>query len=120
MISVDLHNMRQFIPLPYEAALTPRLRLAHDHLRAGTGAGGEFTGWVHLPEGYDREEFERIQAAAIAAKSNADAFFDLKDIFGTVADSELFRKRFATALKSLQQNGTRATLKLYLANQLTS
>ena len=31
MISVDLHNMRQFIPLPYEAALTPRLRLAHDH-----------------------------------------------------------------------------------------
>ena len=30
MISVDLHNMRQFIPLPYEAALTPRLRLAHD------------------------------------------------------------------------------------------
>ena len=40
MISVDLHNMRQFIPLPYEAALTPRLRLAHDHLRAGTGAGG--------------------------------------------------------------------------------
>ncbi len=64
MISVDLHNMRQFIPLPYEAALTPRLRLAHDHLRAGTGAGGEFTGWVRLPEGYDREEFERIQAAA--------------------------------------------------------
>ena len=64
MISVDLHNMRQFIPLPYEAALTPRLRLAHDHLRAGTGAGGEFTGWVRLPEQYDREEFGRIQAAA--------------------------------------------------------
>ena len=51
MISVDLHNMRQFIPLPYEAALTPRLRLAHDHLRAGTGAGGEFTGWCACPNG---------------------------------------------------------------------
>ena len=73
MISVDLHNMRQFIPLPYEAALTPRLRLAHDHLRAGTGAGGEFTGWVHLPERYDREEFERIQAAARRIQADSQA-----------------------------------------------
>ena len=73
MISVDLHNMRQFIPLPYEAALTPRLRLAHDHLRAGTGAGGEFTGWVRLPEGYDREEFERIQAAARRIQADSQA-----------------------------------------------
>ena len=73
MISVDLHNMRQFIPLPYEAALTPRLRLAHDHLRAGTGAGGEFTGWVRLPERYDREEFERIQAAARRIQADSQA-----------------------------------------------
>ena len=65
--------MRQFIPLPYEAALTPRLRLAHDHLRAGTGAGGEFTGWVRLPEGYDREEFERIQAAARRIQADSQA-----------------------------------------------
>ena len=73
MISVDLHNMRQFIPLPYEAALTPRLRLAHDHLRAGTGAGGEFTGWVRLPEQYDREEFGRIQAAAQKIQADSQA-----------------------------------------------
>ena len=73
MISVDLKNMRQFIPLPYEAALTPRLRLAHDRLRSGTGAGGEFTGWVHLPENYDREEFRRIQAAARKIRSDSQA-----------------------------------------------
>ena len=64
MIGVDLSHMQQFIPLPYEAALTPRLHLAHDRLRSGTGAGGEFTGWVRLPETYDRAEFRRIQAAA--------------------------------------------------------
>ena len=50
MVCVDLSNMWQFIPLPYEAALTPRLRLAHEKLLRGTGAGGDFTGWVHLPE----------------------------------------------------------------------
>ena len=73
MICVDLSNMRQFIPLPYEAALTPRLRLAHEKLLSGTGAGGDFTGWVHLPEQYDREEFRRIQAAAKKIQSDSQA-----------------------------------------------
>lgn len=50
MIQVDLQNIRSFIPLPYEAALSPRLRIAHDHLqmvmapaanyRLGASAGG--------------------------------------------------------------------------------
>ena len=43
MIQVDLQNIRSFIPLPYEAALAPRLRIAHDHLQKGDGAGGDFT-----------------------------------------------------------------------------
>ena len=64
MIQVDLQNIRSFIPLPYEAALSPRLRIAHDHLQNGDGAGGEFTGWVRLPEDYDKAEFARIKAAA--------------------------------------------------------
>ena len=73
MVCVDLSNMWQFIPLPYEAALTPRLRLAHEKLLRGTGAGGDFTGWVHLPEQYDREEFRRIQAAAKQIQSDSQA-----------------------------------------------
>ena len=73
MIGVDLSHMRQFIPLPYEAALTPRLHLAHDRLSSGTGAGGEFTGWVRLPETYDRVEFRRIQAAAQKIQGDSQA-----------------------------------------------
>ena len=73
MVCVDLSNMWQFIPLPYEAALAPRLRLAHEKLLRGTGAGGDFTGWVHLPEQYDREEFRRIQAAAKKIQSDSQA-----------------------------------------------
>ena len=64
MIQVDLTNMQRFLSLPYEAALSPRLKIAHNHLQNGSGVGGEFTGWVHLPENYDREEFARIRAAA--------------------------------------------------------
>ena len=64
MIQVDLQNIRSFIPVPYEAALAPRLRIAHDHLQKGDGAGGDFTGWVRLPEDYDRAELGRIKDAA--------------------------------------------------------
>jgi len=42
------------------APLTDAIR----KLDTGSGAGGEFTGWVHLPKDYDREEFARIKAAA--------------------------------------------------------
>ncbi len=37
---------------------------AHRALADGTGAGAEFTGWLHLPERVRKEELERILAAA--------------------------------------------------------
>mgnify|MGYP000954510394 CR=1 FL=1 len=40
MIRVDLNSCKSFIPLPYEAALAPRLRIAHNHLQKNDGAGG--------------------------------------------------------------------------------
>ena len=73
MIQVDLTHMRHFIALPYEAALAPRLRIAHNHLQKSDGPGGEFTGWVRLPQEYDREEFARIQAAAKRIQADSQA-----------------------------------------------
>ena len=73
MIQVDLTHMRRFIALPYEAALAPRLRIAHNHLQKNDGAGGDFTGWVCLPQEYDRQEFDRIQAAARRIQSDSRA-----------------------------------------------
>ena len=73
MIQVDLQNIRSFIPLPYEAALAPRLRIAHDHLQKGDGAGGDFTGWVRLPEDYDRAELGRIKEAARRIQADSQA-----------------------------------------------
>ncbi len=73
MIQVDLQNIRSFIPLPYEAALAPRLRIAHDHLQKGDGAGGDFTGGVRLPEDYDRAELGRIKDAARRIQADSQA-----------------------------------------------
>ena len=73
MLNVKLFNMKSFLPMPYEDALAPRLKQAHDKLQSGNGAGGEFTGWVHLPRDYDKEEFARIKAAAAKIQSDSQA-----------------------------------------------
>ena len=73
MIHVDLTNIQSFLRLPYEAALSPRLKIAHGHLQQGDGAGGEFTGWVHLLRDYDRAEYARIKAAAKKIQSDSQA-----------------------------------------------
>ena len=43
----------------------------NEKLDKGNGAGGEFTGWVHLPRDYDKEEFDRIVKAANQIKSDS-------------------------------------------------
>ncbi|MDR6757588.1 mannitol 2-dehydrogenase [Mycoplana sp. BE70] len=61
---------------------------------------------------------DRLHAAAVKAKDDPTAFLALSDIFGDVAASELFRRRFAKALRMLWEKGTRATLRLYLDDRL--
>ena len=73
MLDVRLFQMQTFLPMPYEDALAPRLKLAHEKLQNGSGIGGDFTGWVHLPRDYDKEEFARIKAAAARIQSNSKA-----------------------------------------------
>ena len=46
---------------------------AHDDLHNKTGAGKDFVGWVDLPHSYDKEEFDRIKAAAEKIKADSDA-----------------------------------------------
>ena len=73
MIQIDLSKLQQFVSVPYEMELAPRLHIVHGHLQKGNGVGGEFTGWVHLPESYDREEFARIEQAAQKIRSDSQA-----------------------------------------------
>ena len=43
MLDVKLFHMKSFLPMPYEEALAPRLKHAHEKLQNASGAGGEFT-----------------------------------------------------------------------------
>ncbi|GIP34534.1 glucose-6-phosphate isomerase [Paenibacillus sp. J2TS4] len=49
------------------------VRIAHDQLHQGTGAGSDYLGWIDLPVNYDKEEYARIHKAAQQIQSDSDA-----------------------------------------------
>lgn len=61
---------------------------------------------------------ERLQATALASRTDPNIFLGLSDIFGKVGESQFFRKRFADALASLRSVGTAQTLQRYLDGTL--
>ena len=64
MLTLNLTNADSFLPSDYLTSRKPRLEQAAEMLATHSGPGGDYTGWVHLPRDYDKEEFARIQAAA--------------------------------------------------------
>ncbi|WP_165212143.1 glucose-6-phosphate isomerase [Streptococcus tangpeifui] len=52
--------------------MQPQVSALDKILRDGSGQGGEMTGWLNLPESYDKEEFARIQKAATKIQSDSD------------------------------------------------
>lgn len=51
-----------------------QLKDAHNMLHNKTGAGNDFLGWIDLPVNYDKEEFNRVKAAAKRIRENSDVF----------------------------------------------
>ena len=52
--------------------MMPAAEEARRTLVKGLGAGSEYTGWVDLPENYDREEYARILAAAARIRRDSE------------------------------------------------
>ena len=73
MFKLDLSNAAPFLPEDWLSSRTAALEKARAMLEAGNGPGGDFTGWVHLPRDYDKEEFARIQTAAERIRRDSEA-----------------------------------------------
>lgn len=61
--------------------------------------------------------WDRLQATALAAKARPEAWLEMRDIYGAVADAPAFRTAFATALTALWKDGTTAVLGRYLSGE---
>lgn len=73
MLRLDTSSAESFLPGDWLDSRVEKLARAHDQLLTGSGQGGEFTGWVKLPERYSKDEFSRIQKAAQTIRSNSQA-----------------------------------------------
>ena len=66
--------LKKFIAEHEYDCISPMVTLADKMLKERSGAGSDFLGWMDLPENYDKEEFERIKAAAKKIQNDCDAF----------------------------------------------
>jgi mannitol 2-dehydrogenase len=62
--------------------------------------------------------WDRIQAAAKQARQDPQAFLDMRDIFGALAEDSAYVEAFSAALSLLWERGVRETLSLYLTGRL--
>ena len=65
-------SLSGFINEEEYAAIYPQVEAAHNQLEAKSGPGNDFLGWMYLPRDYDKEEFERIKAAAAKIREDSD------------------------------------------------
>ncbi len=82
--------------------IAPAVSAAHKTLTERTGAGNAFLGWLDLPVNYDKDEFERIKAAAQRIKDTADVLVVIGiggSYLGARAAVELLRSPFYNNLK---------------------
>ena len=71
-LKFDFKNALDFMSEDELTMLSDAALAAHDALEDGSGAGNDFTGWLRLPENYDKEEFERVKKAAEKIRNDSE------------------------------------------------
>jgi glucose-6-phosphate isomerase len=74
MIKVDLTVARKFIDIDSFESAWAKCVQAHDMLLEGSGPGGDYLGWLKLPENYDREELGRIKRTSEKIREDSEVW----------------------------------------------
>lgn len=100
--------------------LTEQVRVAHNQLHEGTGAGSDYLGWIDLPTNYDREEFARIQQAAADIQANADVLIVI-GIGGSYLGARAALEMLSHSFYNMLPKDKRKTPEIYFAgNNISS
>ena len=70
-LKIDLTHAGDFVSERELECLEPYVNSAHDRLHKG-GPEKEHTGWLDLPDNYDREEFEKVKECASKIRSESE------------------------------------------------
>ena len=101
-ISLNSKYLDSFISQDEYNGIAPMITAAHNTLSERNGLGNDFLGWVDLPVDYDKDEFERIKAAAERIKEKADILIVIGiggSYLGARAAIELLKSPYYNNLK---------------------
>lgn len=101
-IKLNSKYLKSFIAEHELEAMKAQITDAHNTIENKNGLGNDFLGWVDLPENYDKDEFERIKAAAERIKEKADILIVIGiggSYLGARAAIELLKSPFYNNLK---------------------
>lgn len=71
-LSLDYSKALGFFNEAELSMMKEQVAVAEKFLIEKTGAGNDYLGWIELPTNYDKEEFQRIKAAAEKIKKDSD------------------------------------------------
>ena len=72
MIKLDISKATPFLSAKAVASLEPQVKAAQEALEAGTCAGNDFLGWLHLPSSITAEHLADIKQTAQVLRENCD------------------------------------------------
>lgn len=106
-ISFDSSNLEKFVHANELGEMQALVTAADTELREGTGAGNDFTGFVDLPENFDKDEFARIKDAAKKIQSDSEVLVVIGiggSYLGARAAIEFLHNSFFNLLPAEQRN----------------
>ncbi len=99
---LNIKHLKGFVSEHELDGIASQVTAAHKLLTEKSGQGNDFLGWTDLPKNYDKEEFERIKAAAKKIQSDSDVLVVIGiggSYLGARAAIELLRSPFYNNLK---------------------
>ncbi|MBQ7717882.1 MAG: glucose-6-phosphate isomerase [Clostridia bacterium] len=113
-IKFDYKNALNFMREDELALISPAVSAAHSTLHNGTAAGSDFTGWLNLPEDYDKDEFEEVIKAAEKIRSDSDVLIVI-GIGGSYLGARAAIEMLKGALYNNLDDGQRGGPQIYFA-----
>lgn len=100
--------------------MTEQVRLAHEQLHNGTGAGSDYLGWIDLPTQYDKDEFARIKQAAAKIQQDSEVLIVI-GIGGSYLGARAAIEMLSNSFYNIQTKEQRKTPQvLFAGNNISS
>lgn len=119
-VTFDYSKAAGFVSDTEVSYMENTVKAAKETLLAKTGAGNDFLGWIDLPVDYDKEEFDRIKAAAKKIQSDSDVLLVIGiggSYLGARAAIEFLRNSF---YNNISKEDRKAPEIYYVGNNISS